>query len=57
MMKTADGDCIIIGASNMDHLKANVQAIKAAQPLHKSVVDAFGQAWKLARPGCPKYFR
>uniref|UniRef100_A0A7S0GPE9 NADP-dependent oxidoreductase domain-containing protein n=1 Tax=Amorphochlora amoebiformis TaxID=1561963 RepID=A0A7S0GPE9_9EUKA len=56
-MDVKEGDCVVIGASKMDHLKQNCQAIKEAKALEKSVVLAFEEAWKLSIPNCPNYYR
>lgn len=50
------GDALIVGASKMHHLQANLAAC-AAGPLEPPVAQAFDQAWKLAKPACVPYFR
>lgn len=57
-MLSADAhDGIIIGASSLAHLTANIAACDADAKLPQAVVDAFNAAWDVCRPACPKYFR
>ena len=49
------GDAIIIGASKLDHLRQNMEAIKAG-PLPDNVVEAFNEAWELCKADSPEYF-
>lgn len=51
-----EGDGIIIGASEISHLKQNLATVQKG-PLPESVVHAFESAWSEARPESPKYFR
>jgi len=53
---TSLGDGIILGASNLDHLNANLKAVTQG-PLEKAVVDAFDLAWVTCKSDCPLYFR
>lgn len=39
------GDAILLGASNLEHLTANITAIEGSQPLPEAVVQAFDEAW------------
>ena len=55
-MKPKHNDAIIIGASNMDHLMANLDACEEG-PLDERVVKAFDEAWELDKGNCPKYNR
>ena len=55
MLKEERGDGIIIGASKLNHLKQNMETIKAG-PLPRSILDAFEQAWDLCRKDSPEYF-
>jgi len=55
-LSSSKGDGVILGASSMDHLKANLRSIVAA-PLHKTVVDAIDNAWVSCMDSCPNYFR
>lgn len=49
-------DAVILGASTCMHLRENLAAY-AAGPLPDAIVRAFDEAWEVARPACPKYFR
>lgn len=53
------GDSIIVGASNVDYLKENLNAFSSdvVRPLPYSVVRAFDDAWSITRPVCASYFR
>lgn len=55
MLKEERGDGIIIGASKLNHLTQNMEAMKAG-PLPEDVLAAFEEAWKTARPDSPDYF-
>lgn len=55
MLKAERGDGIIIGASKLEHLRQNMEAIKAG-PLPADILEAFGQAWKVSKPDSPEYF-
>lgn len=50
------GDAVILGVSSEGHLRANLAAC-AAGPLPSDVVRACDDAWRIARPECPAYFR
>jgi aflatoxin B1 aldehyde reductase len=49
-------DAVIVGASTMAQLEENLTAL-AASPLHESIVHALDDAWEVARPDCPRYWR
>jgi len=55
-MAGAGEDAVILGASAVAHLEANLAAC-AAGPLPADAVAALDAAWTVARPACPKYFR
>lgn len=55
MLNAERGDAIIIGASKVNHLVQNMEAVKAG-PLPKSVVEAFEQAWQISKVDSPEYF-
>lgn len=55
MLNSKRGDAIIIGASNLDHLKQNMAAVKAG-PLPDAILDAFEQAWNITKADSPEYF-
>ena len=49
------GDAIIVGASKLNHLQQNIEAMKAG-PLPNDVVEAFEDAWMVTKGDSPKYF-
>lgn len=55
-MDGAKGDALILGASKMAHLQANMAAC-AQGPLEPAVVEAFEKGWEITRPVCIQYFR
>ena len=55
-LDAAAGDAVILGASSLEQLAANLDASRSA-PLHESVVAALDAAWQTCRPDCPRYFR
>ena len=56
MLDGQAGDAIIIGASSLDQLRSNLTALDAG-PLPAELVRAFDEAWDLARPEAPVYWR
>lgn len=50
------GDGVILGASSVTHLQANLNACESA-PLPPKVLEAIDNAWIITRPVCDKYFR
>lgn len=48
-------DAILIGASKLNHLTQNMQAVKAG-PLPGNVVAAFEEAWNISKADSPNYF-
>ncbi|XP_020789452.1 aflatoxin B1 aldehyde reductase member 3 [Boleophthalmus pectinirostris] len=50
------GDGVIIGMSNMEQLKQNLDAAEEG-PLDERVVSAFNEAWNRVAHECPNYFR
>lgn len=50
------GDAIIIGASTLDQLSANLSACNNG-PLEDSLVNVFNAAWQYCQVDCPVYFR
>ncbi|KAI9772997.1 MAG: hypothetical protein M1839_002267 [Geoglossum umbratile] len=48
-------DGVIIGASNLDQLKSNLNDLEKG-PLPEAVVKALDEAWKIAIPEAPKYW-
>ena len=55
MLKEERGDGIIIGASKLNHLKQNMETMKAG-PLPESILEAFAEAWDVCRKDSPEYF-
>ena len=55
MLDGSRGDAIIIGASRLNHLKQNMETVKAG-PLPEEVVKAFEQAWMVTKGDSPEYF-
>lgn len=55
MLSEKRGDAIIIGASKLNHLIQNMDAIKAG-PLPDDVVAAFEMAWAITKGDSPEYF-
>ena len=50
------GDRVILGGSKLSHVAENLASAKRG-PLPQSVVDAYEEAWRIARKDCPQYFR
>lgn len=55
MLDGERGDGILIGASKINHLKQNMEALKAG-PLPADVLAAFEEAWKISKNDSPEYF-
>lgn len=55
MLSGERGDAILIGASKLNHLKQNMDSIKAG-PLPDEIVQAFETAWTVAKKNSPEYF-
>lgn len=55
MLSGDRGDAILIGASKLDHMVQNMEAVKAG-PLPRDVVEAFEKAWCTCRQDSPEYF-
>lgn len=55
MLSGDRGDAILVGASKLNHLRQNMQTVKAG-PLPEDVVEAFGKAWAVTRGDSPEYF-
>ncbi|KAG0287573.1 hypothetical protein BGZ98_004589, partial [Dissophora globulifera] len=49
-------DGIILGASSVSHLEANMEALQGP-PLPQAMVDAFDQACEIIRPASEPYYR
>lgn len=52
----AQSDGLLLGASKVEHLRANLDACRQG-PLPRSFVNAFDRAWEIAKPACQRYFR
>ncbi|GAA6032760.1 hypothetical protein JCM8097_000778 [Rhodosporidiobolus ruineniae] len=50
------GDNILIGASSVKHLEANLVDLEKG-PLPQEVVDVLDEAWKITKPVASSYFR
>ena len=55
-LRGEQGDCVILGASNEKHVKANLKGVKGG-PLDPRVVAALDAAWQECKAECPPYFR
>lgn len=55
MLNDKRGDAILIGASKLNHLRQNIEAVKAG-PLPENVVGAFDTAWTITIKDSPEYF-
>lgn len=55
MLDAERGDAILIGASKLNHLTGNMEAVKAG-PLPEEVAAAFDKAWTIAKGSSPEYF-
>ena len=56
VLSSAHHDGLILGASSLEHLNANLAAC-AKGPLPEPVVGAYDAAWACARPVADVYFR
>ncbi len=55
MLNEKRGDAILLGASKLNHLIENMNAVKAG-PLPNDVVSAFDKAWEVCRGDSREYF-
>lgn len=55
MLNDNRGDAIIIGASKLNHLIQNMDAVKAG-PLPSDLVETFEKAWVICKSDSPEYF-
>jgi aflatoxin B1 aldehyde reductase len=55
-LSAAHGDGVIIGASSVAQMEANLAACLHGGPLPVEVVGAFEEAWALTEGSCPTYF-
>ena len=57
ILDPASGDGIIIGASTVAHIHANLKSIDIGEPLPEDLLTAYDEAWAIAKPFAPGYFR
>ena len=55
MLDARRGDAVLIGASKLNHLLQNMEAVKAG-PLPEDVVSAIETAWTITKGDSPEYF-
>ena len=55
-MKTELNDGILLGASKQEQLLQNLEAAKKG-PLSENIVSAMDEAWEIAKPDSPAYFK
>ena len=55
MLNGGRGDAILIGASNLNHLIQNMEALKAGS-LPDELIETFERAWQISRGDSPEYF-
>lgn len=55
MLNGERGDAILVGASKIDHLKQNMETLKAG-PLPDDMLAAFEDAWIISKNDSPEYF-
>ncbi|MCR2046571.1 aldo/keto reductase [Acetatifactor muris] len=55
MLNVEQGDGIILGASKVEHLIQNMEAVKAG-PLPEDILKSFEQAWEITKQDSPEYF-
>lgn len=55
MLNAERGDAILIGASKLNHLKQNMDVVKAGS-LPEEVAAAFDEAWQITKGDSPEYF-
>ena len=51
------GDAVIVGASSVNQLNSNLEALGNAKPLPQIVLKAADKAWSVCKVECPRYFR
>lgn len=57
MLEPDRGDAIILGASRIEQLEENLQAVTNASTLDQSILDILDHGWEIIKPNCFKYFR
>lgn len=56
MMDAAKGDGILLGASRQEQMTQNMAAVEKGE-LPQTVINAMDEAWEIARPDSPAYFK
>ena len=56
LLDGSKGDAVVLGASRLDQVKANLEMSKS-QPLCQEVVSFMDEWWKSTKHLCPLYFR
>jgi aflatoxin B1 aldehyde reductase len=56
MLDASQGDGILLGASKVTQMSQNMEAAKKGK-LPSSIVDAMDDAWEIAKPDSPAYFK
>ena len=55
-MKAELNDGILLGASRQEQMEQNLAAVTKG-PLPESIVTAMDEAWEIAKPDSPAYFK
>ena len=55
-MDASQGDGILLGASRIEQMEQNMVAAKKG-PLPQTILDAMDEAWEIAKPDSPAYFK
>ena len=56
MLDATQGDGILLGASKITQMAQNMEAAMKGE-LPGSIVDAMDNAWEIAKPDSPAYFK
>lgn len=57
LLEADRGDAIILGASRIEQLEENLQAISNSSSLDESILGILDHGWEIIKPNCFKYFR
>ena len=55
-LDAGEGDGILLGASKITQMEQNMEAAKKGE-LPQSILDAMDDAWDMAKPDSPAYFK
>ena len=55
-MDESKDDGIILGASRIEQMTQNLNALSKG-PLPSNILEALNEAWEMAKPDCPPYFK